>query len=74
MSSRPGHPGRPPGRKTTQRLPFKDKEITRCVRAAQTLGMSIASIVINPVEGTIVINPGTPEVPGWMPDALKNSA
>jgi hypothetical protein len=37
--------------------------------------MSIASIVINPVEGTIVINPGTPEAPGWqLPVAQKKTA
>jgi hypothetical protein len=50
--------GRPKGVKNSPRkLPFTQTEIMRAIRATQRMGFAVKNIVINPLAGTITIEP-----------------
>jgi len=46
-----------------KRLPFKQSEVERSIRAVQNQGIGIAKIEICPTTGTISIVPSEPLVP-----------
>jgi hypothetical protein len=50
--------GRPKGAKNKPRkLPFTQIEIMRAIRATQRMGFAVKHIVLNPLAGTITIEP-----------------
>ena len=49
--------GRPKGVRCSAQLPFTQTEIMRAIRATQKVGFAVKHIVINPLKGTICIEP-----------------
>ena len=62
---------RPKGSKT--RLPFRQSEIMRGIRACAALGLSIEKIEIHPSSGTLVIVPAAPASAASLPVVNANA-
>jgi hypothetical protein len=48
-------PGRPKGRKSHRRIPFKKSEIERGIRAVKTMGLQVRGVDLDPRTGKIHI-------------------
>jgi hypothetical protein len=66
---------RPLGSKTDpnrKRMPFKQSEVERAIKAVEARKLPISAVEINPTTGAILISIGTPS-PGGDGDSQKNS-